>query len=116
MPSRRNSSSRRSRDNGLTQVLFNLPAGDWDKGERGMACLPGREAGFRDGVGKAIEYASALGCKTVNCLAGIPPADVEPKRVRATFVDNVRFAADTLKEVGITLLIEPINNFDIPGF
>jgi hydroxypyruvate isomerase len=101
---------------GLTQVLHNLPAGDWDKGERGIACHPDRVNEFQDGVGKAIDYASALGCSQVNCLAGIAPADVDPDRARRTFVDNVRFAADRLKDVGITLLIEPVNTLDIPGF
>lgn len=103
-------------DNGLTQALFNLPAGDWDKGERGMAAVPGRQAAFRESVGRAAEYAQVLGCKTVNCLAGIPDPKEEPKRIRATFVENVRFAADTLKKSGVRLAIEPINNFDIPGF
>ena len=106
----------RLRTNGLTQVLFNLPAGDWDKGERGIACHPDRVNEFQDGVGKAIDYASALGCKQVNCLAGIAPADVDPDKVRRTFVDNVRFAADKLKDAGIALLIEPVNTLDIPGF
>jgi hydroxypyruvate isomerase len=101
---------------GLTQVLHNLPAGDWDKGERGIACHSDRVNEFQDGVGKAIDYASALGCKQVNCLAGIAPADVDRDRVRRTFVDNVRFAADKLKDAGIALLIEPVNTLDIPGF
>ena len=102
--------------NGLTQVLHNLPAGDWAKGERGIACLPHRVGEFQDGVGTAIEYATALGCKQVNCLAGIAPRDADAERVRSTFVDNLRFAADRLGEAGIRLLIEPINTFDIPGF
>ena len=101
---------------GLTQVLHNLPAGDWGKGERGIACLPGRVGEFQDGVGRAIEYARALSCKQVNCLAGIAPAGVDPEQVRATFVANLRFAADKLAAAGIRLLIEPINTFDIPGF
>ena len=104
------------RASGLTQVLHNLPAGDWDKGERGIACHPDRVNEFQDGVGKAIDYASVLGCKQVNCLAGIAPADVDPDKVRQTFVDNVRFAADKLKDAGIALLIEPVNTLDIPGF
>ncbi|WP_158044798.1 hydroxypyruvate isomerase [Skermanella pratensis] len=101
---------------GLTQVLHNLPAGDWNNGQRGIACLPERVQEFRDGVGKAIDYAGALGCKQVNCLAGIAPAGVDPDQLRETFVENVRFAADRLKEAGITLLIEPVNTLDIPGF
>ena len=78
----------------LTQVLHNLPAGDWATGERGIACMPDRVGEFQDGVGKAIEYAKALGCKQVNCLAGITPKDVRADKVRETFVDNLRFAAD----------------------
>jgi hydroxypyruvate isomerase len=104
------------RASGLTQVLHNLPAGDWDKGERGIACHPDRVNEFQDGVGKAIDYASVLGCKQVNCLAGIAPADVDPGKVRRTFVENIRFAAEKLKAAGITLLIEPVNTLDIPGF
>ena len=100
----------------LTQVLHNLPAGDWTAGERGIACHPTRVGEFQDGVGKAIDYARALGCKQVNCLAGIAPKDVAPDTIRATLVDNLRFAARSLSAAGIKLLIEPINTFDIPGF
>ncbi len=100
----------------LTQVLHNLPAGDWAKGERGIACLPDRVAEFQDGVDRAIEYATALSCKQVNCLAGIAPQGVDPAKVRETFVSNLRFAAGKLKAAGIRLLIEPINTRDIPGF
>jgi len=100
----------------LTQVLHNLPAGDWGKGERGIACLPDRVGEFQDGVGKAIEYATALGCKQLNCLAGIAPTAVATDKIHATFVANLKFAADKLKAAGIRLLIEPINTFDIPGF
>src|SRR4029453_3824856 len=100
----------------LTQVLHNLPAGDWAKGERGIACLPQRIGEFQDGVGKAIEYATTLGCKQVNCLAGIAPLGVAAETVRETFAANLRFAADKLKAAGIRLLIEPCNTRDIPGF
>ena len=102
--------------NGLVQVLHNLPAGDWAAGERGIAVLPDRVGEFQDGVGKAIEYASALGCRQVNVLAGIAPAGADPERLRATFVGNIRFAAQKLEAAGIRLLIEAINTFDIPGF
>jgi hydroxypyruvate isomerase len=104
------------RANGLKQVLHNLPAGDWAKGERGIACLPDRVTEFQDGVGRAIEYARALSCPQVNCLAGIAPPNVAADRVRETFVSNLRFAAGALKAAGIRLLIEPINTRDIPGF
>ena len=100
----------------LVQVLHNLPAGDWAKGERGIAVLPDRTSEFQHGVGTAIEYASALGCKQVNCLAGIAPPGVAPEKVRETFVANLKFAATKLEQAGIKLLIEPVNTFDIPGF
>jgi hydroxypyruvate isomerase len=102
--------------NGLTQVLHNLPAGDWAAGERGIACLPDRVTEFRDGVGKAIEYAKALGCTQLNCLAGVVRPGADLQRVYSTFVDNLRFAASALGAEGIRLLIEPINTRDIPGF
>jgi hydroxypyruvate isomerase len=101
---------------GLSQVLHNLPAGDWAKGERGIACLPGREEEFRDGVESAIRYATALGCHQVNCLAGIAPEGTDPRLLRATLLGNLRYAAARLSEAGIRLLIEPINTRDIPGF
>lgn len=101
---------------GLTQVLHNLPAGAWDAGERGIACHPDRVGEFRDGVGLALEYAEALGCTRVNCLAGIAPSGADPDRLRATLVDNLAFAARSLADAGITLLVEPINTRDIPGF
>ena len=100
----------------LTQVLHNLPAGDWAKGERGIACLPDRVAEFEDGVGKAISYATVLGCEQLNCLVGIAPKDVPADQVRATVLANLKFAAAALKKAGIRLLIEPVNTFDIPGF
>ena len=100
----------------LVQVLHNLPAGDWAGGERGIACHPTRVGEFQDGVAKAIDYARALACKQVNCLAGIAPKGADPEKVRATFVSNLRFAADKLGAAGIKLLTEPINTFDIPGF
>ncbi|RJG45158.1 2-oxo-tetronate isomerase [Mesorhizobium sp. DCY119] len=102
--------------NGLSQVLFNLPPGDWAKGERGIAVLPDRVEEFRAGVDKAITYAKALGCPQVNCLAGIAPAGVDRATLEDVFVENLKYAASRLKEAGIRLLIEPINTLDIPGF
>lgn len=101
---------------GLQQVLHNLPAGDWKSGERGIACLPGREGEFQEGVGNAIEYAKALKCNRLNCLVGIPPLETPLENVRQTLVNNLRFAATALKKEGIRLLIEPLNDRDIPGF
>jgi hydroxypyruvate isomerase len=104
----------RLRAHGLTLVLHDLPAGDFPAGERGIACHPDRVGEFQDGVGLAIEYAVALGCKQLNCLAGILKGDRDQAHV--TFVDNLKFAAPRLAEAGIRLLIEPLNTRDIPGF
>jgi hydroxypyruvate isomerase len=101
---------------GLTQVLHNLPAGNWAAGERGIAILPDRVEEFREGVNRAVDYAGALGCAQLNCLAGIAPPDTDAERLHATFVDNLAFAAAQLKRAGMRLLIEPINTRDIPGF
>jgi hydroxypyruvate isomerase len=100
----------------LELVLHNLPAGDWAAGERGIACHPGREGEFRDGVGAAIGYAKALGVKQLNCLAGIVPQHVSVDAAHRTLVDNLAFAAGQLKAEGIRLLVEPVNTVDIPGF
>ena len=102
--------------NHLTQALHNLPAGDWDSGDRGIACQPDRVGEFQDGVGIAVEYATALGCKQLNCLAGIAWDGADPDKLRETFVANLRFAAGELQKAGVRLLIEPINTRDIPGF
>ena len=106
----------RLRRHGLELVLHNLPAGNWDAGERGIACHPDRVGEFKDGVGQAIAYAKALGVRQLNCLAGKLAPGVDRERARATFISNLRFAAEALKAEGIRLLIEPINTFDIPGF
>lgn len=101
---------------GLQIVLHNLPAGDWEAGERGIACDPRRVDEFRAGVAKAVTYAHALGVPQLNCLAGKAPADVDAASLRRTLVDNLRFAAAALKMADLRLLVEPINAFDIPGF
>ena len=106
----------RLKAHGLTQVLHNMPAGDWAGGERGIAILPARADEFKAGVEKAIAYATALGCKQVNCIAGIAPAGIERPVLEETFIANLRFAAGRLKQAGIKLLIEAINPIDIPGF
>ena len=102
--------------NGLQLVLHNLPAGDWDAGERGIACHPDRVEEFRAGVRRAIAYAQVLGVGQLNCLAGKAPAGVPDAVLRSTLVANLRFAADQLAAAGLKLLVEPINTFDIPGF
>ena len=106
----------RLKKNGLSQVLFNLPAGDWAKGERGIAVLPNRVPEFRQGVAKAITYAHALGCEQINCLAGIAPQGVDRTVLENVLAENLAFAAERLEQAGIKLLIEPINTRDIPGF
>ena len=103
-------------EQGLTQVLHNLPGGNWAEGERGIACLPGREGEFQDGIGRAIEYAKALRCDRLNCLVGITPRAVDPEKTQATLIDNLRFAARALDKERIKLLVEPINTYDILGF
>jgi hydroxypyruvate isomerase len=101
---------------GLALVLHNLPAGDWDAGERGIACLPDRVDEFRAGVATAITCAKALGVTQLNCLAGKTPAGADPALLQRTLVANLRFAADALRRADLKLLVEPINTFDIPGF
>jgi hydroxypyruvate isomerase len=106
----------RLRDNGLTQVLHNLPAGNWAAGERGVAIFPDRVDEFRSGVHQAVEYASALGCKLVNCIVGVAPRDADARALQKTLVVNLAFAAAELAKAKIKLLVEPINTRDIPGF
>lgn len=101
---------------GLVQALFNLPPGDWAQGERGMACHPGREAAFAASVQTALPYALATGCSRLHAMAGLLPQGVAPHTARATYVHNLRKAAQTLSPHGITLLIEPINTRDMPGY
>jgi hydroxypyruvate isomerase len=101
---------------GLAQALFNLPAGNWAAGERGIACHPDRIAEFRQGIDKAIEYAKATGCGQVNCLAGIAADGYDRSALELVLIDNLRYAAPRLADAGIKLLLEPINTRDIPGF
>ena len=100
----------------LSLVLHNLPAGDWAAGERGIACDPRRVGEFQDGVGLALEYAGELGSPRLHCLAGKVPHGVAPERAHATYVENLRFAAARCADQGIELLIEPINDRDVPGY
>jgi hydroxypyruvate isomerase len=103
------------RNSGLRPVLFNMPAGDWAGGERGIGCIPGREGEVRDGVALSVDYALALGTKTINMLAGVPPRDADSRQVRETFVTNLRYAAGELRKRGMRLVIEPVNTYDSPG-
>lgn len=106
---------------GVEVVLFNLPPGDVDKGDRGLACLPSRMSEFRDSVGQAIAYAKVLGCRRLNMLSGVVPEPARnakrlaPEQLRETYISNLRFAAGELGRAGIRLHIEPINTRAIPG-
>lgn len=104
------------KDNGLQLVLFNLPAGDWAGGERGIAADPARVKEFREGVDKAAAWAKELGSPRLNCLAGKKVDTSSLSEQRRTLVENLRYAAETLQKHDIILMVEPINHFDIPGF
>ncbi len=104
------------RRNELEQVLFNLPAGDFAAGDRGMANDPSRVEEFRTGVHKGLEIAAELGCGRLNCLAGLRLDDVSEETQAATLVDNLRYAADVAARVGVLQVVEPLNAFDAPGY
>jgi 2-dehydrotetronate isomerase len=106
----------RSRAAGVEIVLFNLPAGDWAAGERGIACIPGREAEFHASVDKALQYAVALGTQQLHSMAGIVPRGVDPALCRRTLIANLAYAADRMAQHDRTLLLEAINTRDMPGF
>ncbi len=106
----------RARDAGVQVVLHNIPSGNAAKGDRGIASLPGRKGEFREGVARAIDYAKAVGCPRLNCLAGVPPPGAAREPFHATFVENVAFAARELDKAGLALMIEPINTRSVPGF
>jgi len=103
-------------EHGLQQVLFNAPPGDWDAGERGLACLPGREAEFRDGVLRALDCAAVLRCPRVHLMAGLAPAGADRAALRRTYTANLAWAAAQAAPRSVNVLIEPINTRDIPGF
>jgi len=104
------------RVNGLAQALFNLPPGDWEAGERGLAALPGREAEFQAGLERALPYAQALGCRRVHMMAGIPPEGADRMACRDAYVANLRVAAAFFAPHGVAVLAEPINSRDMPGY
>ncbi len=101
---------------GVEVVLFNLPPGDWTKGERGFAALPGRSPEFQAALETAIPFAEALECKRLHCMAGIPAATADRALCRSAYVANLKHAAARLAPLGIDALIEPINTRDIPGY
>jgi hydroxypyruvate isomerase len=100
----------------LELALFNLPPGDWAGGERGIAIFQERQNEFRNGVALAVQYAKALDCERLHCLAGIAPIDANSETLLGTYIENLRFAAGEMRAIGATLLIEPINTRDAPGY
>jgi hydroxypyruvate isomerase len=100
----------------LQNVLFNMPPGDWAAGERGIASIPGRENEFRAGVEQALAYAQALGTPRLHAMAGLLADGADRARHRATYIQNLRYACSAAQRHGITVLIEPINTRDIPGY
>ena len=108
----------RSRLNGegLTQALFNMPPGDWARGERGLASLLGRQAEFREGVKRALDYAATLDCRRVHCMAGIPAPDVPAATAAAVYAANLAWAVEQARPAGVKLMLEPINHRDMPGY
>ena len=108
--------ARRLVDHGLQQVLFNAPPGNWEAGERGVACLPGREDEFRRGIDQALNYAQVLNCPRVHVMAGLAPSGIERARLAATYESNLAWAARQASSAGRDVLVEPINTRDIPGY
>ena len=100
----------------LQQVLFDFPAGNFAAGERGNAIQPGRKGEFQDGVGKALEYAKALNCKRITCLAGLAPKDIAASELQDTLIENLKFATKEAEPFGINVMLEPLNTVDTPGF
>ncbi len=103
-------------DNGLEQALFNAPPGDWAKGERGLASRPGREDEFKRSIATALDYARVLGNTRLHVMAGLIAPAEHRVRHRETYVRNLAYAAGEARAMGITIVIEPINTRDIPGF
>jgi len=106
----------RLKTHGLQQVLFNAPPGDWAGGERGLACLPGREAEFRAGIAQALLYAEALSCPRIHVMAGLLPRGSEREMLQLAYLGNLRWAALQAAGQGVELLIEPINLRDMPDY
>jgi len=100
----------------LTQALFNLPPGDWAKGERGLAALPGREAEFAAALDKALDYAKVLECRTLHVMSGMIAPGADVKAMHHTFVSNLKKVCDRTAKLGLTIVLEPINHRDIPGY
>lgn len=105
-----------ARDAGIQVVLFNAPPGDWQAGERGLAALPERRREFRAAIARAFDYAAALNCPRIHVVAGVQPPGLDRRAMEACYMDNLAWAAEQASGIGVTLMIEPINRRDIPGF
>lgn len=108
--------ARAARDAGVEVALFNMPMGDWARGDRGTACLPSRRTEFREGVAQAVAYARALGTPRLHAMAGVPPPGADAAELRRTYLENLRFAGQALAAHGMTLLVEGLNPRDVPGY
>ena len=106
----------RLEDNGLVQALFNAPPGDWAAGERGIATLPGRQSEFREGFDRALDYAAVLGNSKIHVMAGLLASEAERARHHGVYLENLAYACAQAAKVGVTVLLEPINTRDMPGF
>lgn len=106
----------RLKESGLTQVLFNAPPGDWAAGERGIAALPDRTGEFRESIEQALEYARALNCRTLHVMAGLVPDPGAYDEMRACYLENIRYAADSCQADGVTIALEPLNSRDVPDY
>lgn len=102
--------------NGLQQVLFNTAQGDWEKGDRGIGALPGREDDFKKAIEQAVQYATTLNVPRLHVMAGTVPAGMDPARCEATFIENLRHGAKVAASAGLVLEIEPLNLVDFPGY
>lgn len=103
-------------DHGLQQVLINAPPGNWEAGDRGIACLPGRHTEFRASIDRAITYSETLGCSRLHVMAGVSPGKASRSELRDTYVANIAWAAAMASRANKDILIEPINLGDIPGY
>ena len=104
----------RLRRNDLAPALFNTPPGDWERGERGTASVPGRSAEFREGIERALDYAGTTGTRRLHLMAGQAASD-DPAAASA-FRRSVEWAADRAVGTGVTFVLEPINGRDVPGY
>ena len=103
-------------NHGLEIALFNFPPGDWESGERGIAALPGREKDFEHSIRLAAHYAEVLNCAHLHVMAGVPNSNTDQQLVLHTYIENIRRAADALRDANRMVLLEPLNTTDVPGY